>query len=117
MTIYPVSALRAVALRTQALHMANGSEPTPMPDSLFQVVNQIGCVQIDTLQMVRRSHYLVAWSRLGTYEPHDFDALIFRAAPPFLRGLGACCFDHPVGRIPLSDASPAQPARTSHQLV
>jgi uncharacterized protein YcaQ len=98
MTIYPVSALRAVALRTQALHMANGSEPTPMPDSLFQVVNQIGCVQIDTLQMVRRSHYLVAWSRLGTYEPHDFDALIFGPHRRFFEG-----WEHAASIIPLTE--------------
>ena len=36
----------------------------------------IGCVQIDTLQMVRRSQYLVVWSRLGSYDPGDFDALL-----------------------------------------
>ncbi len=39
------------------------------------MVRQIGCVQIDTLQVVHRSQYLVLWSRLGAYDPLDFDHL------------------------------------------
>jgi uncharacterized protein YcaQ len=75
MTIYPASALRTVALRTQGLHAANGHESTPTPETICRTVEQIGCVQIDTLHVVRRSQYLVLWSRLGTYDPADFDAL------------------------------------------
>ena len=77
MTIYPTSALRVVALRAQNLHTANGSESKPTTDALYQVIHQIGCIQIDTLHMVRRSQYLVPWSRMGTYEPNDFDNLLF----------------------------------------
>lgn len=98
MTTYPVSALRAVALRTQALHIANGREPSPLADSIFQVVNQIGCVQIDTLHMVRRSHYLVPWSRMGTYEPADFDALTFGAKRQLFEG-----WEHAASIIPLTE--------------
>jgi uncharacterized protein YcaQ len=98
MTTYPVSALRALALRTQALHSANGSDPSPMEDSLFQVVNQIGCVQIDTLHMVRRSHYLVPWSRVGSYKPADFDALIFGAEHRLFEG-----WEHAASIIPLAE--------------
>lgn len=77
MTIYPVSALRAVALRTQDLHLTNSSQSIPTREMLYQVIRQIGCVQIDTLHMVRRSHYLVPWSRLGSYNSETFDDLIF----------------------------------------
>jgi uncharacterized protein len=96
MTIYPLSALRAVALRAQNLHSKNGSEPTAMPDSLFQVIDQIGCVQIDTLHMVRRSHYLVPWSRLGTYPPDDLDSLIFGPQRRLFEG-----WEHAATIIPL----------------
>ena len=77
MTVYPTSALRTVVLRTQGLHTANdiSTELRPTRDNLYEMVNQIGCVQIDTLHMVRRSQYLVLWSRLGKYDPADFDAL------------------------------------------
>ncbi len=98
MTVYPASALRTVALRTQNLHAANGSESTPTPDTLYQVVNQIGCVQIDTLHMVRRSHYLVPWSRVGSYKPEDFDALIFGAERRLFEG-----WEHAATIIPLTE--------------
>lgn len=98
MTTYPLPALRAVALRAQNLHMANRSEPFPRADSLFQVVNQVGCVQIDTLHMVRRSHYLVAWSRLGCYEPDDFDRLTFGSERQLFEG-----WEHAASIIPLSE--------------
>jgi uncharacterized protein YcaQ len=75
MTIYPLHALRSVALCAQELHRPNGTEPAPGPHSIYRTVEQIGCVQIDTLQMVARSQYLALWSRLGTYDPADFDAL------------------------------------------
>jgi uncharacterized protein YcaQ len=73
MKIYPTAALRAVVLRTQNLHAAKN--PRPTRDIIQQTIEQIGCVQIDTLHVVRRSQYLVPWSRLGTYNPNDIDTL------------------------------------------
>ena len=98
MTIFPIHALRAVALQTQNLHTANGCESAATPDALFQVINQIGCVQIDTLHMVRRSHYLVPWSRMGTFEPSDFDDLIFGSERRLFEG-----WEHAASIIPLAE--------------
>src|SRR5512137_1644684 len=75
MTSYPASALRTLALHTQGLHQPNSIDVPPTPEDLLRVVRQIGCVQIDTLQVVHRSQYLVLWSRLGNYDPGDFDRL------------------------------------------
>ena len=75
MTLYPASALRTVALHTQGLLTANGAEPDPTPDRIFQTIDNLGCIQIDTLQVVHRSQNLVLWSRLGSYEPGDLDSL------------------------------------------
>ena len=76
MTVYPLKALRTLALHTQALtHQAK-----PTPKKIDQVVQQIGCVQIDTLQMVHRSQYLVLWSRFGSYDTVIFDQLMFDPA-------------------------------------
>jgi hypothetical protein len=80
MTVYTNPAIRALALRTQGLHAANGTEPQPDRDAVFQVADQLGCIQIDTLQVAARAHYLTIWSRLGTFEPADFDALAFDPA-------------------------------------
>jgi uncharacterized protein YcaQ len=98
MTIYPTSALRSIALRTQHLHSANGSESTSTPDTLYQVINQIGSVQIDTLHMVRRSQYLVPWSRIGTYAPELFDDLIFGPERHLFEGS-----EHAATIIPLAE--------------
>jgi len=98
MTTYPVSVLRAVALRAQNLHITNDGEITPTKDSLFDIINQIGCVQIDTLHMVRRSQYLIPWSRMGTYNPSDFDNLIFGSDRRLFEGL-----EHAATIIPLRE--------------
>lgn len=71
----PLSASRALALYAQGLH-ARPRQPVTQ-DMIYNVVEQLGCVQIDTLHMVARSQYLVMWSRVGQYDPADFDALIF----------------------------------------
>lgn len=98
MPTYPLSALRAVALQTQNLHTANGAEPAPTRDAVYQTVEQIGCVQIDTLHVVRRSQYLVLWSRLGTYDPADFDALQSSADRRLFEG-----WQHAACIIPLTE--------------
>jgi hypothetical protein len=49
-------------------------------DGIASLVERLGMVQIDTLQMVARSQYIVLWSRLGSrYQPQDFDQLIYNA--------------------------------------
>ena len=79
-SIYPLAAVRAVILHAQGLGAANGAEPAPTLDLLYDTVERIGCVQIDTLQMVQRSQYLALWSRVGAYDPADFDRLLFDPA-------------------------------------
>lgn len=78
----PLQAARALALHTQGLAAPN-TAPDQAPDSeaIYQAIDQVGCIQIDTLQMVQRSQYIALWSRLGTYDPADFDALIYGAGP------------------------------------
>jgi uncharacterized protein YcaQ len=74
--IYPLSAVRAVALQAQEL-AARGQSPPPTLEDLVHLVEGLGCIQIDTLQMVHRSQYLVLWSRLGSYAVSDLDRLIY----------------------------------------
>jgi uncharacterized protein YcaQ len=93
---YPISALRTVALHTQGLGNAEGSAPTR--DRMYEIINQIGCIQIDTLHMVRRSQYLVLWSRLGNYAPEDFDGLASAANRRIFEG-----WQHAASLIPISE--------------
>ena len=73
---YPLAAARAVALHTQGLD-APPLDGAPSPDAIYDTVERIGWVQLDTLQMVRRSQYVALWSRLGPYDAGDFDYLTF----------------------------------------
>ena len=76
-TVYPLAAVRALALYTQGLTTPLGQEPNPTSEAIYNIVDRLRCIQIDTLQMVRRSRYLVVWSRIGCFTPGDFDRLIY----------------------------------------
>ena len=74
---YPVSAARALALDAQRLAEQPDLDTPSTPEQVYAAVERVGCLQIDTLQMVRRSHYVALWSRLGEYDPEDLDALVY----------------------------------------
>ncbi len=74
---YPLQAVRTLALHSQGLATPNGAELPPTRESIYRTVEQVGCLQIDTLQMVARAHYLTLWSRLGAYDRRDFDTLVY----------------------------------------
>ena len=77
-TIYPLSALRAAVLHAQRLTKPNRASPTPDTDVMVDLVRALGFVQIDTLHVVNRSHYVTLWARLGLYDIDDFHKLIYR---------------------------------------
>jgi uncharacterized protein len=79
-TTYPLAALRALALHATRLDIPNGREPDPNHNSIYETIQHLGAVQIDTLQMVARAHYLTIWSRHGTYNQNLFDRLAFDPA-------------------------------------
>jgi uncharacterized protein YcaQ len=66
---------RGIQLAAQGLF----DPPTPNPDlaALAGVIERLGVVQVDTINVVRRSQYLVPWSRLGAYDDSLLDALHF----------------------------------------
>jgi uncharacterized protein len=78
-TIYPLSALRAMVLHTQFLTTPNRASPAPTPDTIVDLVTALGYVQIDTLNVVNRAHYITLWARLGSYNLDDFDKLLYTA--------------------------------------
>ena len=44
---------------------------------LLDAIRRIGLLQLDSISVVARSHYLVMLSRVGLYDPADLDALLF----------------------------------------
>jgi uncharacterized protein len=74
---YSRSHLRTLALYAQGLTPANIDGLVPDSRAIAGVAARLGCIQIDTIHKVRRSHYLTLWSRIGHYDPGDFDRLIY----------------------------------------
>ncbi|HZQ09229.1 MAG TPA: crosslink repair DNA glycosylase YcaQ family protein [Anaerolineae bacterium] len=73
-TISPATA-RRLAIAKQ--HLAKEQiEPTAF--GIFDVVRDIGCLQLDPISVVSRSHTLVVMSRVGAYDPAQLDKLIYQ---------------------------------------
>lgn len=65
---------RAIAVAAQGLASTPpGRRPTV--DDLRGVVNRLGCVQLDTISVISRSHETVAFSRLGPYDVDHWSTL------------------------------------------
>ena len=66
--------VRRLAISRQHL---TGKPPKPTPAAILNVVRDLGCLQLDPISAVARSHLLVLWSRLGAYDPAALDRLIY----------------------------------------
>ena len=81
MTIRSLSAgqARRLAIAAQGL----GRQPAQMPGraALLRIVERLGVVQIDSVNVVSRSHYLPLFSRLGNYDRALLEDLAWGAKP------------------------------------
>lgn len=73
-TISPLLA-RRLALTRQRLV---GPQPPTNPGGLLEVARDLGCLQLDPIGVVARSHQLVLFSRLGPYQPAHLDQLLWQ---------------------------------------
>jgi uncharacterized protein len=67
------TAARSAMLAAQGLLTAPSTPASK--GALLDSIQQMGYLQIDTIQAVRRSQYLVLWSRLGDFDPGWLDEL------------------------------------------
>ncbi|MCA9909506.1 MAG: YcaQ family DNA glycosylase [Anaerolineae bacterium] len=75
--VYPLAALRALVLHVQRLTTPNDVSAAWTVDTLADLVQALGYVQIDTLNVVNRAHYVTLWARFGSYSLDAFDKLIY----------------------------------------
>jgi uncharacterized protein len=55
-----------------------GTRHPATPEGILQVVREIGCLQLDPISAVARSHQTVMFSRVGNYDVTAIDDLIFK---------------------------------------
>jgi uncharacterized protein YcaQ len=55
-----------------------GPRPAPGPEGLLEVARDLGCVQLDPISAVDRSHRLVWRARVGNYEAAHLDQLVWQ---------------------------------------
>jgi uncharacterized protein YcaQ len=65
---------RRLAITRQRLA---GPRPAPDAAGLLETFRDLGCVQLDPISAVEKSHRLVLWSRVGGYDRADLDALLW----------------------------------------
>jgi uncharacterized protein YcaQ len=65
---------RRLAIRAQGLERL---PVTSDKAQMLSVIRQLGCLQIDPLNVVARSPLLVLWSRLGNYDVGDLESLLW----------------------------------------
>src|SRR5262249_11392971 len=73
-TVTPTLA-RRLAITKQRLA---GPRPAPGAAGVLEVARDLGCIQLDPISVVDRSHRLVWRSRLGNYETAHLDQLIWQ---------------------------------------
>ena len=86
--------VRILALVKQGLHQR---PETGDKQTLLETIQRIGILQLDTISVVARSHYLVMLARLGFYDPGALDALLYPDRRLFEQWAHAACL------IPVED--------------
>lgn len=87
---------RRIGLAAQGFGTARSGPVTGR--TLAATVRRLGVLQIDSVNVFARSHYLPAFSRLGAYDPAVLDRLIFSGRGPFTE-----YWAHMASAIPVTD--------------
>ncbi len=60
--------------------------------SVVDTISRLGCLQIDTISVIERAHYLTLWSRLGVYNKSHLDEAAYKDNKLFEYWAHAACF-------------------------
>jgi uncharacterized protein YcaQ len=66
-------------------------------EMVYDTIDNLGCLQIDSISVIERAHYLTLWSRLGNYNKDYLDHLVYKDKKLFEYWAHAACF------VPLKD--------------
>jgi uncharacterized protein len=92
-----LDAVRGLMIAAQGLH--DRPQPRATKKAVRSIIRQMHILQIDSINVIARSPYLVLWSRLGDYNPRWLDDLLAEGAL-FEYWSHAACF-LPIEEYPL----------------
>ncbi|MGH7396538.1 MAG: winged helix-turn-helix domain-containing protein [Candidatus Rokuibacteriota bacterium] len=76
---HPVFPLRAVAtLFLERQHLTRPRSRRLSPTRLTRFIEDVGGLQMDSINVLDRAHYLTVWSRFGPYDRAGLDRLVYR---------------------------------------
>ena len=88
----PVFSSRAVtALFLERQHLARPRAARLTPRRLCRFVEDVGGLQMDSINVLDRAHYLTVWSRFGPYDRERLDRLVYRRRLLFEYWAHAAC--------------------------
>ena len=88
----PVVALRAVAaLFLERQHLRQPRARAFSPAHIARLVADTGGLQLDSINVIDRAHYLTVWSRFGAYDKLALDRLVYRRRALFEYWAHAAC--------------------------
>ncbi len=71
----PLRAVAALFLERQHLERPQGQALSPR--RLVRFAEDVGGIQVDSINVVERAHYLTVWSRFGPYDRRRLDRLVY----------------------------------------
>ncbi|MGH7349968.1 MAG: DNA glycosylase AlkZ-like family protein, partial [Candidatus Rokuibacteriota bacterium] len=75
---HPVFPLRAVAaLFLERQHLTRPRARRLSPSRLTRFIEDVGGLQMDSINVLDRAHYLTVWSRFGPYDRARLDRLVY----------------------------------------
>jgi len=86
---FPLRAAAALFIERQHLDRPRGRRLTAT--SLERFVSDVGGLQLDSINVIERAHYLTAWSRFGPYDKTALDRLAYRRRLLFEYWAHAAC--------------------------
>src|SRR5262245_5958252 len=96
--VVPSSAVAALFLERQ--HLVRPRTRPLTAARLVRFVRDVGGVQLDSINVLDRAHYLTLWSRFGPYERARLDRLVYRRRLLFEYWAHAACL-LPAAHLPL----------------
>ena len=110
MNVFPLDVIKKTILESQRLSGLEKHHTESPTETILQVMERIRALQIDTLQMVRRSHYVALWSRIDNYSTEILDELCYGKNKKFIE-----YWYHAACIIPISEFTYRKPHMKIHE--